>query len=518
MIFTISGGEKMKVSLAPLTRTAAKADLFVIGCFKGVKDLKSFKKVDPVFFKAAEAAIAKKRFEGKTGEVFSSYQTGYRQAPEAMLLGLGAKDAFTVVALRKAVGSVISAAHSRKAVKVRVLLDSFLAETIDSGTAVGVFTEISFLAAYRFAQYKTKKKDDPPKAPESVELASEKKEGLQGLRPVLVRSEKIAKAVVLARDLNNEPGNVMNPPRLAQEAQKIADEKKLICQVFGLEELKKMGMNGILAVNQGSPTPPALIVLEYGQEHKERGTVCVVGKGVTFDTGGISIKPSKNMEEMIYDKSGAIAVIATMGLLADLKLPVHVVGLAPAVENNVANDPQRPGDIIKMYNGKTVAVMNTDAEGRLILADALAYCEQFKPVAIIDAATLTGMCHHTFGDKTCGIMGNDQKLVEIVQKAGEKVGERCWQLPLWEEYGDCIKGNQSDLQNVGDGYAGTITAAMFLKEFVPGKIPWVHLDIAGVANCTQNRFDCQKGATGFGVRLFTEILSSWSTKDLPTKK
>ncbi len=508
----------MKISLAPFTRSAPKADLFVVGCFKGMKDLTLFRKIDPGFFKAAEAAIVKKRFEGKTGEVFSSYQMGYRQAPEMALLGLGEKNTFTVASLRKAVGSVISAANARKASKVRILFESFLTKEINQETAVGVFSEISVLAAYRFTQYKTRTKDDPPGAPASVELVSEEKEGLQELRSALARSEKIARAVTLARDLNNEPGNVMNPPRLAQEAKKIAAEKKLKCRIFGLAELKKMGMNGILAVNRGSPTPPALIVLEYGQEHKGKGTVCLVGKGVTFDTGGISIKPSKNMEEMKYDKSGAIAVIATMGLLADLKLPVHVVGLAPAAENNVANDPQRPGDIIKMYNGKTVAVMNTDAEGRLILADALAYCAQFKPAAIIDVATLTGMCHHTFGDKTCGILGTDAKLIAAVQKAGEKVGERCWQLPLWDEYGDCIKGSQSDLQNVGDGYAGTITAAMFLKEFVPAKTPWVHLDIAGVANCTQNRFDCQKGATGFGVRLFTEFLSSWDPEEFSGKK
>ena len=508
----------MKVSLAGLIKSAPKADLFVAGYFKGSKDLKALKKIDPVFARAAEAAISKKRFEGKPGEVFSSYQTGYRQAPEMLLLGLGEKKDLKITSLRKAVGTLIGLASSRKAVKVRVLLDSFLSEAVPAEEAAKVLTEISFLAAYKFTQYKTKKKDDPTKAPGSVEVVTEMKELLPSLRAAMVRSEKIAKAVILARDLNNEPGNVMNPPRLATEAEKIAADKKLKCQVLGLTELKEKGMNGILAVNQGSVTPPVLIIMEYGEEYKDKGTVCLVGKGVTFDTGGISIKPSKGMEEMKYDKSGAIAVIATMGLVADLKLPLHIVGLAPAVENNVANDPQRPGDIIRMYNGKTVEVMNTDAEGRLILADALSYCSEFKPVAIIDAATLTGMCHHTFGDKTCGILGTDQKLIDAIQKAGEKVGERCWQLPLWEEYGECIKSHHSDLQNTGDGYAGTITATMFLKEFVPEKTPWVHLDIAGTANCTANRFDCQKGATGFGVRLFIEVLSNWSSESISPKE
>ena len=507
----------MKVSLAGLTRSGVKADLFVVGYFKGEKDLKALKRIDPAFAKAAEAALAQKRFEGKTGETFSSYQTAYRQAPEMLLLGLGEKKELKASALRKSVGTLIGLANGRKAVKVRVLLDSFLTEAVPAGESAEIFTEISFLASYRFAQYKTIKKDEPPKAPESVELVTETKELVSSLRPVMARSEKIARAVLYARDLNNEPGNVMNPPRLAAEAKKLAGEKKISCKVLGLAELKKLGMNGILAVNQGSVTPPVLIIMEYGKEHKDQGTVCLVGKGVTFDTGGISIKPSKGMEEMKYDKSGAIAVIATMGLVADLKLPLHIVGLAPSVENNVAADPQRPGDIIRMYNGKTVEVMNTDAEGRLILADALSYCAEFKPQAIIDAATLTGMCHHTFGDKACGILGTDPKLIEAIQKAGEKVGERCWQLPLWEEYGECIKSHHSDLRNTGDGYAGTITATMFLKEFVPEKTPWVHLDIAGTACCTANRFDCPKGANGFGVRLLIEVLSRWSAESV-TKK
>lgn len=504
----------MKILCGLLKRTGPRADLFVAGCFKGDQDLQVVKKIEPLFAKAAAMAISQKRFEGKTGEVFSSYQTGYRQAPEMALLGLGEKKKFKIAELRKTAGSLISLANARKARKIRVLLESFLSEEVSLEQAVHVFAEISALAAYRFRKYVTRKKDDPPQDPESLELVLEKKEKVRGLYPVLAHAEKIAKAVLWARDLNNEPGNVMNAARLMEEARKLAKEKKLKCRILGSEALKKMGMNGILAVNRGSVTPPALIILEHGTQYAGKGTVCLVGKGVTFDTGGISIKPSKGMEEMKYDKSGAITVIATMGLLSDLKLPLHVVGLAPAVENNLANDPQRPGDIIKMYNGKTVEVMNTDAEGRLILADALSYCQQFKPAAIIDIATLTGMCHHTFGDKTCGILGTSQKFIDAIRAAGEKVGERCWQLPLWDEYGECIKSHHSDLKNVGDGYAGTITAAMFLKAFVPEKTAWAHLDIAGVAYATQNRFDCPKGATGFGVRLFAEVLSNWDSTNL----
>jgi leucyl aminopeptidase len=268
-------------------------------------------------------------------------------------------------------------------------------------------------------------------------------------------------------------------------------------------------MGGILGVNQGSKTPPALILLEYGNRFKSKGTVCLVGKGVTFDTGGISIKPAKDMEKMKYDMAGAAAVIAAMGVIADLKLAVHAVGITPAVENMVAENPQRPGDIIHMYNGKSVEVLNTDAEGRLILGDALAYAEKYKPKVIIDLATLTGMCAYTFGDKAIGLMGTDEKLLSRVKKAGEATGERCWELPLWDDYREQIKGHHSDLYNIGGPYAGTITAAMFLKEFVPAKTPWAHLDIAGTAWCDNSRYDCTKGATGVGVRLLANLLSNW---------
>lgn len=492
------------------SKAAGKADILFFGFFKGEKDLKRIRKAEPAFARLLEAAVKKEKFIGRVQEVFGSFQPSYRQAPEVIAVGLGEAKDFKPAVLRKVICRIIEVAGAKKADRVRVVLASMLTDSFEAREAAAIAAETAILASYRFLRYKTKKKDDLPRFPETVELVCEDKELAGQLRPVVARAEKIARTVILARDLNNEPGNVMNTTRIVEESKKLAKDKGLKCSVLGLAELKKMGMNGILAVNRGSVIPPALIILEHGEQHKKNGTVCLVGKGVTFDTGGISIKPSKGMEEMKYDKSGAIAVIATMGLLAELKVPLHVVGLAACVENNVANDPQRPGDIIRMYNGKTVEVINTDAEGRLILADALAYCEKYKPTAMVDIATLTGLCHLTFGDKTCGILGTDQKLVDAFREAGEKTGERCWQLPLWDEYADAIKGHHSDINNTGDGYAGTITATMFLKEFVPAKVPWVHLDIAGTGAISKNVPDCPKGATGFGVRLFTEVLSNWS--------
>ena len=369
--------------------------------------------------------------------------------------------------------------------------------------------EAAYLADYRFDKYKSRQKEESVPPDLTIEVLIQKESDVEKLTPQIRRHRAIAEGVLLARNLINEPGNVLNPPKLAAEAQAMAKKKKLTCKVLGKADLQKLKIGGILAVNRGSTHPPALIILEHGAKYKNKGTICLVGKGVTFDTGGISLKPPKDMDKMKYDMSGAAAVIGTMGILADLNIPRHVVGLAPAVENIIAVDPQRPGDIIRMFNGKTVEVLNTDAEGRLILADALAYCEKYHPKAILDAATLTGMALHTFGEHAIALMGNDQKLIDRVQKAGEETGERCWQLPLWEDYRSQIVGHHSDLCNIGGPYGGTITAGMFLKEFIPEKTSWAHLDIAGVAWASQSRSDCVRGATGAGVRLFTYLIENW---------
>ncbi|MBI3999505.1 MAG: leucyl aminopeptidase, partial [Candidatus Omnitrophica bacterium] len=362
-------------------------------------------------------------------------------------------------------------------------------------------------ANYRFDKYLTKKNNSKREV-QSIELLYSKKAQKAALEKSLKRARVIADAVNFTRNLINEPANVMPPRELARHAREVARQGKIRCQILGPAEIKKLKMGGIGAVSQGSHEPAQLIVLEYGQAYKKRGTVCLVGKGVTFDTGGISIKPSRDMEKMKYDMSGAAAVIGILKALSRLKLPVHVVGLAPCVENMPGGGAQRPGDIIKFYNGKSAEIINTDAEGRLILADALAYSEKFKPKALIDMATLTGACSVTFADKAIGVMGTDPVLVQKIRKAGEVTGERCWELPLWEEYFEIIKGHHSDLMNAGSGYGGTITAAMFLKEFVPIK-SWAHLDIAGTAWVDSDKPYNARGATGVGVRLILELLRNW---------
>ncbi len=498
----------MDVRLIAAPRKRTPADLIVFGFFEGSPFLKESEALEPDFAKSIRAALEKKRFSGKFGETVSVYCDKLHEAPEAVVIGLGKKTNFRTLCVRKSAGTVIQMAQCRKAEQVRVFLDSFSGGEVTLQNAAEAFGELSHLAAYRFDQYKSQSGDEEKKkTPETVELLFSKSAAESSLKKAVEWAEIVASGTLMARNLINEPGNAMTASKMVKVAEELAEEKAVTCKVLEQKELEELKMGGILAVNQGSIHPPALIILEYGARYKKTGILCLVGKGVTFDTGGISIKPAKDMEKMKYDMSGSAAVIATLSALADAKLPVHVIGLMPMVENNVANNPIRPGDIIRMYNGKTVEVLNTDAEGRLILADALAYTERYKPRAIIDLATLTGMCAATFGDKAIGMLGNDERLLARVRKAGEITGQRCWELPLWDEYRDQIKGHHSDLLNIGGPYGGTITAAMFLKEFVPAKTPWVHLDIAGTAWCDSPRYDCVKGATGVGVKLLMQFIA-----------
>lgn len=495
----------MKTTVSALSDKRQPADLLAAGFFEGEKVSKALAALEPAFAAALQKAVSSGRFEGKFGQVFSSYHPEFKEAPEILVFGLGKKENYKPLCFRKASAQILQAAKGRKAEHLRFLGETFTAGGVDALKVISAIAENSVLCTYEFDRYKIKKKDAKEKKLSRIEIVNPKKAEAAALRAA-EEAQAVANGVCFARDLINEPGNIMNAQHLSVLAQAWAEERGISCEILDKAELKRLKMGGILAVNQGSTTPPALIILEYGKQFKKNGTVCLVGKGVTFDTGGISIKPAKDMEKMKYDMSGAAAVLAAVGVAADLGLKKHVVALAPAVENNVAGDPQRPGDIIRMYNGKSVEVLNTDAEGRLILGDALSYCAKYEPKAIIDLATLTGMCAYTFGDKCIAIMTNDEKLSKKVSDAGAEAGERCWPLPMFDEYSDTLRGHHSDLYNIGGPYGGTITAAKFLQEFVPEKTPWVHLDIAGTAWADSNRPDCVKGGTGVGVRLLTQFL------------
>ena len=430
-------------------------------------------------------------------------------------LDLGKKDRYTLEKLRRAVAKALSQARSMQSASLAIGMDSLLG-AFSAADAARAAVEGARLSSYRFDKYKSK--PSPKQTLTSLALVfsaiggsafgGKNSREAAAVRKALREAEIISAAVHFTRDLANEPANVMTPPALAAAAKEMARKSGLVCRVLGKAEIKKLGMGGILGVSQGSSFPPQLVVLENKINSKIKPVV-LVGKGITFDTGGISLKPGADMDKMKFDMCGAAAVIGAMKAVADLKLPVKVIGIAAICENMPSSKAQRPGDILKISNGKTVEVLNTDAEGRLILADALSYAKRFEPRALIDIATLTGACAATFSDLAIGLMGTDPDLVAKIERAGESTGERCWELPLWDEYAELIRATFADIQNISKKNAGTITAGMFLKEFAGHTKSWAHLDIAGTAwNNGGAKPLSPIGATGVGVRLFVELIKN----------
>jgi len=451
-------------------------------------------------------AIHRKRFEGKSDATLPVFgTTQFKACGDFLSVGLGKKSEFTAEKLRRIAGRILGQAKAQKTKSIQVLLESFVGGGVRVACASQAIPEALCLADYKFDRYLSKPKHDKPvscKAYLVLSKADQKRLSDQALDRVAI----ISRAVTFARDLANEPANVMFPATFAERTRKMASRQKLKITILKQADLKREKMVGILAVCQGSVREPHMVVLEYGTSYKSKGTLCLVGKGVCFDTGGISIKPSKAMEEMKYDMCGAAAVVGAMHAIAELKPKQHIVAVAPLVENMPGANAQRPGDIITYRNGKSAEVINTDAEGRLILADALLYaCEKYKPKVLIDFATLTGAVLVALADKATGLMGNNAALLSRLKQAGEISGERLWELPMWEDFDSMIKGHHSDILNVGSGGAGTITAAKFLEPFVTCK-SWAHLDIAGTAWVTSNKPYYNRGATGVGVRLICEFL------------
>ena len=371
------------------------------------------------------------------------------------------------------------------------------------------------LGLYDFNTYKSEKKSfrptlmkitiNNPTMPNTLPYWSS-----STLNKIIKRGDIISNAMMLSRDLSNLPSNDCTPTYLAQRVKKISSSRPIKTTVFTTQKLKQLGFGGLLGVAQGSKQPPCFIIMEYSGGNRREKPIVFVGKTITFDTGGISIKPSASMDEMKHDKSGGATVIGIMQAVADLKLPVNVVGLIPATENMPGGSAYKPGDILTFYNKKTAEILNTDAEGRVILADALSYAQTYKPKMIIDFATLTGACIVALGTVASGMIGNDKKIMNLLMKSAEHTGEKVWELPLWDEYKKLIRSDVADIKNIGGRGAGTITAAAFLSHFV-GEYPWVHLDIAGTAwtqEGTPKKSYIKKGATGVGVLLSIDFLRS----------
>ncbi len=418
-----------------------------------------------------------------------------------LLLGAGKPSEFDLEATRRFAGHAVRAAES-----VGVSgLTAYLGSNV-SADSVQAATEGAVLAAWRFTEMKSPHEDDGPVDVSDFEVMVDP-EDLDAGEAGVHAGGAVGRAANFARTLQSRPGNVATPSHLADEASRMAGSCGLEVTVLGPEELEAERMYALLAVAQGSDQEPRLIVLRHNGGSDGEAPLVLVGKGLTFDAGGISIKPAKGMEEMIFDMSGGAAVIGAMQAVAELNVPLNVVGIVPSSENLINGRAMKPGDIIGSREGKTIEVVNTDAEGRLILADALSYAQTFNPSVIVDCATLTGAVVIALGHHAAAVFSTDDELADELRDAGDRSGERCWPLPLWDDYRRQIDSQVADLVNVGGRAGGSITAACFLKEFV-GECRWAHLDIAGMAYGEGKLSYQRKGAAGFPTRLLIDWVRS----------
>jgi leucyl aminopeptidase len=440
-----------------------------------------------------------------TGKIFEMtlvhHPAGFK-AKRLLLAGGGKKEKFTSAELRRVSGAALRHLKTRSLKSIALMLDAKYA----SAEHVEAAVEGALVGDFEPDRYKSDKKD--------VKLVDRFTVAVPGGGPELdaglERGRITAEAQNLTRELANEPANRLTPMRLAESARSTAAAYGLECDVLDQDRMKQLGMGSLLGVAMGSAEPPALIVMKYrpAGASKSAAHLGLVGKGVTFDTGGISIKPADGMEKMKYDMSGGAAVIGAMRALAQLKPPIPVTALIPAVENMPGSRAQRPGDIVTSLSGKTIEVINTDAEGRLILADAMTYAKRLGCTHLVDAATLTGAVVVALGHINIGAFSNNDALVEQVLQAAREAGEKMWRLPMDDEYKELLKSPFADLANVGGRPGGAITAAWFLSEFADGT-PWVHLDIAGTAWLDDAKPYASKGPSGVGVRTFVNLAMNW---------
>lgn len=500
----------MKVAVKDGEILKERSGAMILGIFEDGLD-EIARKIDSKVGGKISRIVKSGEFEGKQNSTSIIHTFGQIPSERLLLVGLGKRADFDIEKLRQASGTAAAAARDKglaSAISALHLHDISGATPTDIGQAIA---EASALALYRFGKYKTEKEALKEESKELKSLvipeknARRRRELQKGARV----GEKVAAAVGHVRDLVNEPGGVLTPTALANRAKTLSRKHGFKCTVLTPDRIKKLKMGAFLGVAQGSHQPPRLIVLEHkGGAGKP---LALVGKAITFDSGGISLKPSEGMDEMKTDMSGGAAVLGAFCSAAILKLPVNLVGIIPATENLPGGRAYKPGDVLRSMSGITIEVLNTDAEGRLILSDALAYAVGLKPAAIVDLATLTGACVIALGHVNSGLLGNDEKLVKKIENAARLTSEKVWRLPLDDEYAEQLKSDIADVKNIGGRPAGTITAAMFLKKFVKD-VPWAHLDIAGTAWSQKARPYCPKGATGVGVRLLTQLIRDWKKR------
>ncbi|HEX4493965.1 MAG TPA: leucyl aminopeptidase [Acidimicrobiia bacterium] len=491
----------VKFSLVSGSPESVRADLLAVPVFADRELGPGAEEVDAAVGGGLRDFMEETGFEGKPGQTLAIPTNGALGARAAMLVGLGARDEITTDGLRRA-GAALAKRGSKVATIATTLLDA-APDAIDRRDAAQAVVEGVALGSYKFLRYKGEGK---PSKLESVKLIGR---GGAHIRSAVDRGARIAQAVAWARDLVNEPAEAKSPEDMAALAKKLGTANGLKVQVMSGAQLERARLGGVIGVGKGSERPPRFVKLAYepaGAKH----TIAFVGKGVVFDSGGLSLKTGAGMETMKTDMGGGAAVIAAMSVLRDLGVKTRVLGFVPLVENMPSGSAIRPGDVLRMRNGKTVEVLNTDAEGRLILADALSLAVEEEPDAIIDLATLTGACVVALGEGVAGLMSTSDSWSAQVQGAADAAGESVWPLPLPVKYRKMLDSEVADMQNISHGgYGGALTAGLFLKEFA-GDLPWAHLDIAGPARAGRDDGYLIRGGTGFGVRTLVELATNFT--------
>jgi len=483
----------------------AACDLLAYPIFEDeVSDFSALEPLDKITRKAISSVISSKEFKPELFQTCKIFRPAGLKAERLLLVGAGKKSQFEPARLREIAGTVVRTARS-----LACRTASFLCRGIQSAElAARLAAEGALYGNYESDLYKTRDKET-----QDIEIfhvffedSVNRKEVEAGIRYGTI----VGDAVNFARTLANEPSNVLTPAQFAERAQIIGSHAGLSIRIMEQAEMEQLGMNTLLAVSRGSEEPPKMIIMQIGNEQvkkrSQKPLCALIGKGVTFDSGGISLKPSEKMEEMKGDMAGGAAVLGAMVALARLHPKRPIIALIPAVENLPSGKATKPGDVVKSYLGKTVEIINTDAEGRLILADAIAYARTLGATQIIDIATLTGACVVALGHVNAGMMGTDQKTIDRLRINCKITGEGLWQLPIDDAYRKALRSDIADMKNVGDRWGGAITAAKFLQEFVEDT-PWVHLDIAGMDIDSEGRPFACKGATGFGVRTLVQLLA-----------
>ncbi len=476
-----------------------ECDALVAGVYEGEKpEAGVLAEIDKRTGGVITSLIETGEFTGKSAESAYVHNPGDMKARRLLLLGAGKQEEFTTDGVRKIAGAAARTLRGKKARSFAFLRHS----QSPIGESAQAVTEGALIALFDPDKYHTSDKTEDHL--ETMLLVAGEGE-LDEVRRSIERGRIIAEATNFAREAINEPANVMTPTELARRAEEMARNYGLEFDALDEAEMKDLGMGALLGVAQGSAEPAKLIILRYTPKTESSETVAIVGKGITFDTGGISIKPSDGMEKMKYDMAGGATTIAAMRAIAQLKPPVNVIGIVPATENMPGGRAQRPGDIVRAMTGKTIEVINTDAEGRLVLADAVAYARKLGATKIVDLATLTGAVSVALGDVYVAVLGTNQEWVDQILAAGKGAGEKIWQLPLDKEYREQIKSEIADIKNIGGRKAGTITGAYFIREFVEDT-PWAHLDIAGTAWNENGKPHLAVGPTGVCVRTLVNLV------------